>query len=51
VSDTGFVNNIAAGVSALGVQNAPIIYALAQVNWESAQDRDAVLAWFGQEDG
>lgn len=51
MSDLNFVNNVAAGVDHLGVQNAPIIYALAKVNWESVEDRDAVFAWMGGQQG
>jgi len=50
LSDLSFVNNVAAGVDRLGVVNAPIIYALAKVNWESVEDRDAVLNWMGGAD-
>lgn len=51
MSETSFVNNIAAGVTFLGVENAPIIYSMAKINWASAQDRDAVFAWLGADDG
>lgn len=51
MSETSFVNNIAAGVDALGLRNAPIVYALAQIPWESVEDRDAFFAWAGEDDG
>lgn len=46
-----FVGNVAAGVDAIGLENAPLIYALAKVRWESVEDRDEVLAWLGAPDG
>jgi hypothetical protein len=51
VSELSFVNNIAAGVNAVGVRNAPIVWGLARVDWQSVQDRDAFFAWVGQDDG
>lgn len=42
-----FVDNVASGVEALGLENAPLVYALARVNWESREDRDEVLGWIG----
>jgi hypothetical protein len=45
LSQLSFVNNIARGVETLGVENAPIIYALSKVRWESVEDRDEVLNW------
>jgi len=38
-----FVENVAAGVETLGVTYAPIIYSLARIQWETPDDRDAVL--------
>jgi hypothetical protein len=51
LSDISFVNNIAKGVDVLGVQESPLIYALARVTWESAQDRDAVLNFLVADNG
>lgn len=45
MSQLSFVNNVARGVETLGVEHAPLIYALAKVRWESVEDRDAVLEW------
>lgn len=45
------MNNVAAGVDNLGLENTPIIYALAKVNWETPEDRDAVLKWMGGVNG
>jgi hypothetical protein len=42
-----FVENIAAGVEALGLKNAPIIFSLAKIRWETTDDRDAVLSFLG----
>lgn len=47
MSGLRFVDNIAAGVEALGLENAPLVYAMARVKWESREDRDAMLAWMG----
>lgn len=38
-----FVDNIAAGVDALGLENTPIIWQLAKVQWETPQERDQFL--------
>lgn len=46
-----FVGNVAAGVETLGLENTPLIYALAKVRWESVEDRDEVLGWLGAPDG
>lgn len=46
-----FVSNVSRGVETLGVSNAPIIYALAKVKWESVEDRDQVLNWLAADDG
>jgi len=46
-----FVENVAAGVDALGLTYSPIVFALAQVQWESPQDRDTVLAFLAGEQG
>jgi len=51
VSELSFVKNIDAGVKALGLRNAPVVYALARVNWDSVADRDAFLSWAGVDDG
>ena len=45
-----FVDNIAAGVDKLGLENTPIIFALAKVRWESIEDRDAILSYLGAPD-
>jgi hypothetical protein len=45
VANASFIENVAAGVDTLGVKYAPIIYGLAQVQWESPEDRDAVLSF------
>lgn len=45
-----FVDNIAAGVDKLGLENSPIIFALAKVRWESIEDRDAVMDYLGAPD-
>lgn len=42
-----FVENIAAGVEALGLKNAPLIYSLARIQWDNPQERDAVLNFLG----
>lgn len=42
-----FVENIAAGVDYLGLENAPIIYSLARIRWENPGERDAVLRILG----
>lgn len=42
-----FTDNIAAGVDALGLENAPIIWALAHVQWESPEERDQFMAEIG----
>jgi hypothetical protein len=47
VSDLSFVNNIAAGVDKLGLENTPILYTLALIKWDSVDDRDAVLDYIG----
>jgi hypothetical protein len=49
LSELDFVHNVAAGVDSLGVEYTPIIYALAKVNWESVEDRDAVFSWMGED--
>ena len=49
--NASFVENIAAGVDALGVTYAPVIYSLAQIQWETPDDRDAVLAFLGGDSG
>lgn len=36
-----FVDNIASGIDRLGLAKAPVVYALARVPWDSAEDRDA----------
>jgi len=51
VSELSFVNNVAAGVEKVGLRNAPLVYALAQVPWETVDDRDAVLNWIGEDVG
>ena len=51
MSELSFVKNVSRGVDILGVQNAPLIYALARVRWESADDRDEVLNWMAADDG
>lgn len=51
MSELSFVNNIAAGVEAVGLRNAPIIFGLAKVQWNSVEDRDAFLAWVGEDNG
>lgn len=51
MSELSFVNNIAAGVDAVGLRNAPIIFGLAKVQWNSPEDRDAFLAWVGEDNG
>lgn len=51
MSELSFVNNIAAGVDAVGLRNAPIIFGLAKVQWNSVEDRDAFLAWVGEDNG
>jgi hypothetical protein len=51
VSETSFVKNVVAGVEKIGLRNAPMVYALAKVPWKSAEDRDMVLDWVGQDDG
>ncbi len=45
-----FVDNIAAGVDKLGLENTPVIYALSKVRWESIEDRDAVYDYLGAPD-
>lgn len=42
-----FMDNIAAGVDALGLENSPIIWALAHVQWDSPAERDQFLAEIG----
>ena len=42
-----FIENVAAGVDALGLEMAPIIYSLARIRWDNPQDRDAVLRFLG----
>lgn len=42
-----FMDNIAAGVDALGLENSPIIWALANVQWASPAERDQFLAEIG----
>lgn len=42
-----FVDNIAAGVDALGLENAPVIWQLAHVQWASPQERDQFFAELG----
>jgi len=49
VRDTSFVKNVAAGVDAMGVQYAPLVYTLAKVRWDSAEDRDAVLRFLSED--
>lgn len=49
MKDLNFVNNISAGVDKLGLFNTPIIFALAKIDWETVEDRDAVLSWMGGE--
>ena len=49
MSDTSFVNNISAGVNALGLRNTPIVYSLAKIDWKSPEDRDAVLAFITED--
>ena len=39
-----FFENIAAGVDALGVENAPIIWGIARTIWPTAVARDDFLA-------
>lgn len=51
MSELNFVNNIDAGVKALGLRNAPVVYSLARVQWSSIEDRDAFLQWAGADDG
>lgn len=51
MSELTFVKNVAAGVDKLGLENVPMIYALAKVRWDSEEDRDAVLDWLGASDG
>ena len=51
MSELSFVNNIAAGVDAVGLRNAPVIFGLAKVQWNSVEDRDAFLAWVGEDNG
>lgn len=51
MSELSFVNNISAGVDAVGLRNAPIIFGLAKVQWNSVEDRDAFLAWVGEDNG
>ena len=51
MSELSFVNNIAAGVEAVGLRNAPVIFGLAKVQWNSVEDRDAFLAWVGEDNG
>ena len=43
MANASFVENVAAGVEILGVKYAPIIYGLARVQWESPDDRDAMM--------
>jgi hypothetical protein len=42
-----FIENVAAGVDALGLEMAPIIYSLARIRWDNPQDLDAVLRFLG----
>ena len=49
--NASFVENIAAGVDALGVTYAPIIYSLAQIQWETPDERDSVLSFLGGNSG
>ena len=42
-----FVENIAAGVDALGLEMAPVIYSLARIRWDNPQDYQAVLRFLG----
>ena len=51
MSELNFVDNIDAGVKALGLRNAVIVYGLARVKWDSIEDRDAFLKWAGADDG
>lgn len=50
MSELSFVNNIAAGVDALGLENSPIIFALARIAWDSIDDRDGVFNYLGGSD-
>lgn len=43
MSRPSFIENIAAGVDALGLTHAPTIWGLAKVDWESPEDRDTFL--------
>ena len=51
MSELNFVDNIAAGVQALGLRNSAVVYALARVDWQTVEDRDAFLRWAGEDDG
>jgi hypothetical protein len=45
--ETSFVSNVASGVDHLGLTAAPIIFTLAQIDWESPEERDSVYRWMG----
>ena len=47
MSDTSFVKNIAAGVDRIGLQNTPLIWALAKMPYPSAEERDALFDEIG----
>lgn len=51
MSQLSFVNNVARGVETLGLEYAPLIFALARVRWESPEDRDGVLNWLAADGG
>jgi hypothetical protein len=51
LSELGFVKNVAKGVEVLGVEEAPLIYALARVKWESPEDRDSLLNFLVADNG
>lgn len=50
MSTTSFVQNIASGVDHLGLENAPIIWSLAHMTWDSAEERDAFFRQIGGQD-
>ncbi len=51
MSMLSFVHNMAAAIDAVGLRNTPIAYGLAMVPWESVEERDAVLAKLGENNG
>lgn len=47
MAGTTFVQNIAAGVAAFGLEAAPVIWSLAQVAYDSSEERDQLFNMLG----